>query len=103
MRPITVDVVGAGNSSLIPLDLYQRPFNVTLVVEIVSGAINATVQYTGDDIFNPAVTPVWFDHADLVNEVAAANGTIISPVTAVRLANADTGTARLRVLQAGAV
>lgn len=104
MRPITVSVVGAGNSSPIPLDLYITPFELTLQISIVSGAINATLQYTNDDVFaagyNPA-TGTWFNHADLVNKVAAAVGTIISPVTAVRLVNADTGTAQLRVTQAG--
>lgn len=104
MRPVTVTVAGAGNSSPIPLDLYITPFELTLQISIVSGAINATVQYTNDDVFASGYDPAtgnWFNHADLVNEVAAAIGTIISPVTAVRLVNADTGTARLRVTQAG--
>lgn len=102
MRPITVDVVGAANSAVIPLDLYLTPFEVSLGIEVVAGAINATVQYTLDDIWNPAIVPVWTNHADLAGKVAAAVGTIISPVTAVRLVNADVGTARLRVVQAGA-
>lgn len=102
MRPITIDVVGVGESPPIPLDLYLTPFNVSLFVEAPSGAIDATVQYTGDDVFNPAVTLNWTNHADLTNKVAAAVGTIISPVTAVRLVNAAAGTARLRVVQSGA-
>lgn len=106
MRPITVDVVGVGTSSVIPLDLYQRPFNVSLFITVVSGVIDATVEFTGDDVFAVGYNPAagnWHPHADLQNEVAAANGTLISPVTAVRLLNAGVGTARLKVVQAGAV
>jgi hypothetical protein len=102
MRPVTITVAGAGNSPAIPLDIYLTPFNVSLFITVVSGAIDASVEYTGDDIFDPDVTPQWFPHDTLQNEVAAADGTIISPVTAVRLVNADTGTAQLRVVQAGA-
>lgn len=102
MRPITMNVAGAGTSAWIPLDQYQTPFNVSLFLEVVSGAILATVQYTGDNVFDPLVTPVAFDHSDLTAKTAVATGTIISPVTAIRLVNADTGTARLRVVQAGA-
>ncbi len=104
MRPVTVQVVGADESAPIPLDLRLTPFQVSLQISVVSGAIDATVQYTQDDVFasdfDPA-TATWFNHADLVNETAAANGTLISPVTAVRLVNADTGTAQLVVTQAG--
>lgn len=103
MRPLTIEVNGVGNSPPVPLDVYQTPFNISLFVEVVAGAIDATVQYTGDNVFDPSVVPQWFDHAELQNETAAATGTIISPVTAVRLANNDTGTARLRIVQAGAV
>lgn len=105
MRPVTVSVVGVGNSPVIPLDLYLTPFNVSLQVRDVAGAVDMTVQYTNDDVFagtfNPA-TATWFDHADLTNQVGPAVGTIISPVTAVRLVNAGVGTAELRVVQAGA-
>lgn len=101
MRPVVVQVAGAGNSDPIPLDIYLTPFHVSLFISIASGAINATVQYTGDNVFDSTVTPVWHDHVDLQNEIAATDGTIISPVRAVRLVNADTGTARLTVIQAG--
>lgn len=104
MRPVTVDAVGAVTTNPIPLNWRKTPHNVTLQVSVVSGVINATVQYTADDIrvagWDPA-TANWFNHADLTAKTALSVGTIISPVTAVRMTNADTGTARLTIVSAG--
>lgn len=102
MRPISISVTGTASSAAVPLDQYQTPFNVSLRVQIGSGAILATVQYTFDDVFDAAVTPSWVNHTDLTALIAAAIGSFISPVRAVRLSNADTGTAILLIQQAGA-
>lgn len=105
MRPITMLVVGAATSVPIVLDQYLTPFNVSLTVSAPSGAIVATVQYTNDDVFAAGYNPAlgqWFDHADLTAVVALSAGTLISPVSAVRLVNAGAGTAQLIVRQAGA-
>jgi hypothetical protein len=102
MRPVRVLCVGAVTSSIVPLDQYQTPFNVSLVIAVVSGAISVTVSYTFDDVFDSTVTPAWTNHADLTTKTAAAIGTFISPVRAVRMVNTDTGTAALTILQAGA-
>jgi len=95
----TTDV---GASPPLPLDLYLDPFNASLFID-VSGTVNVTVQYTGDDDVLTSSGPfVWFDHSDLTGETADAVGTIISPVTAVRLVtNSGTGSAEFTVLQAG--
>lgn len=106
MRPIYVDAVGVETTDPVPLDVYQRPFNVTLTVAVISGVVDATVEYTTDDIWAEDYDPTtgnWQAHADLTNIAATSYGTIISPVTAVRMVNAGTGTAQLVVLQAGAV
>lgn len=104
MRPIRLNIVGAATSAPVPLDIYTSPFEVTLAIEIVSGAISATVQYTFDNVwavgYNPA-TGSWNDHTDLTAKTAKANGTLVSGATAVRLVNADTGTAQLVVIQSG--
>lgn len=104
MRAISVSAVGAVASVPVPLDKYISPFSVSLFIEIGAGAINATVEYTSDDVFavgyNPA-TGSWYEHTDLIDKIAKANGTLISPASAVRIVNTDTGTAILRVLQAG--
>jgi hypothetical protein len=95
-------VTGTNVSSPLPLDQYQTPFNVSLSIQIGAGAILATAQYTFDDVFDSTVTPAWINHVDLTAKVAAAVGSFISPVKAVRLSNADTGTAIMIVMQAGA-
>lgn len=99
---VTVGTTDVGASAPVPLDLYLEPFNVSLFID-VTGTVDVTVQYTGDDDVLTSVGPfVWFNHTDLTNETADTVGTIISPVTAVRLlTNSGTGTAQLTVLQAG--
>lgn len=100
---VTVGTTAVGASQPLPLDLYLDPFNTSLFID-VTGTVNVTVQYTGDDNVLTSVGPfVWYDHADLTGETADTVGTIISPVTAVRLlTNSGTGSAELTVLQAGA-
>lgn len=104
MRPVTVTVVGVGNSPPIPLDQYLTPFQVSLQVVDIAGAVDMTVEYTNDDVFAVGYDPNtgnWFPHTDLTNQAGLAVGTIISPVSAVRLVNGDVGTAQLIVRQAG--
>lgn len=105
MRPITRSLTGVGNDVPIPLDIYLTPFNVSIQVT-VTGTITYSVQWTQDDVFatgyNPA-TGNWF--AAAANLTAATDneaGSLVSPVTAVRLiTTAGTGTAAMRVVQAG--
>lgn len=104
MRPTSVTVVGAATSVPIPLNYHSTPFNVTLQVSVVSGVIDATVQYTNDDIRAEGWTPAggnWFNHVDLTNVAALSDGTLISPVSAIRLVNAAAGTAKLDIRSAG--
>lgn len=91
-----------GASEPLPLDLYLEPFSASLFLD-VTGTVNVTAQYTGDDDVLTSTGPfVWFDHADLTSKSADSVGTIVSPVTAVRLVtNSGTGSAQLTVLQAG--
>jgi len=93
---------GVGASQPIPLDLYIDPFDVSLFVDI-TGTVDVTVEYTGDaDVLTSSGPFLWFAHVDLTNVTADDVGTIISPVTAVRLlTNSGTGSAELTALQAG--
>lgn len=108
MRPITRALTGVGNDVPVPMDLYQRPFNVSIAVAVSGAAITYSVQWTQDDVwasgYNPA-TGNWFAAAgNLTGAVDNEAGSIISPVTAIRLiTTAGTGTATMRVVQAGAV
>lgn len=103
MRPITLSQTGVGNSVPIPVDIYLTPFNVTLAVE-VTGTVTYSVAWTTDDVWNtPAGSLNW--NAAAANLTAATTnqvGSLISPVTAIQLqVTAGTGTAMLRVVQAG--
>lgn len=99
---VEVGTTGVGASMPIPLDLYLDPFNVSLYID-VSGTVDVTLEYTGDaDVLTSTGPFVWFAHADLTGVTADDVGTIISPVTAVRLVtNSGTGSAELTVVQAG--
>ena len=94
---------GVGASQPVVVDQYLDPFNVSLFID-VTGTVDVTVQYTGDDDVLTSSGPfVWFNHTDLTAKSADSVGTIISPVRAVRLlTNSGTGSAELTVLQAGA-
>jgi hypothetical protein len=99
---LTVDTIGVGASPEIPLDQYLTPFNVTLTAEI-AGTANATAQFTTDDVFGGAPGPyTWFPVTSMSGITVTTAGTIISPVTAVRLlTNSGAGTVVFSVLQAG--
>lgn len=108
MRPVTVTTVDASGaakrSTLVPLDIYVSPFNVTLDA-IVSGTVNYDIQYTNDDIwasgYNPA-TGNWVTVTDMNDITAAAVKALVSPVRAVSiLQNSGSGGVTLRVVQAG--
>lgn len=74
-------------------------------VELVSGSANYTVQYTYDDVNNlsTGVTfPLAFDHSVVASKAVTADGSILTPVTGVRLLiNSGTGVLRFRILQSG--
>lgn len=94
---------GVGASAAIALDLYLDPFEVSIFLD-VTGTVDVTAQYTGDADVLTSVGPfLWFNHSDLTNSTADDVGTIISPVTAVRLlTNSGTGSCEVTILQAGA-
>jgi len=103
---LTVDTVSTtltGASQVVPLDLYLNPFNVTVAVEII-GTLNATAQFTLDDIFGGPGPFTWYPITGLVGITSSTAGTLISAVRAVRLlVNTGNGSAQLVVNQSGAV
>lgn len=108
MRPIYVTLSdasgGAKTSDPIPLDQYARP-QISLQVN-VTGTANFTVQQTLDDIFDPAVTPVWVDHPDtaLVGATATAQGNYAYVPKATRIVlNSGNGSVKFDVVQAGLI
>jgi hypothetical protein len=99
---VTVDTVGAGASQEVPIDQYQNPTNVSLF-GTVTGTVNWTAQYTGDNIFDGTGGPYnWVNHSTLVNQTGSAQGTIIGDLTAVRfVTNSGTGSLACVVIQGG--
>lgn len=79
------------------------PVNLGFTVELVSGAVNYTVQYTQDDPNNlmGAAYPIALNTA-LGAQGATSDSTISTPVVATRvLINSGTGVIRCRFVQAG--
>ena len=108
MRPVRLTVSGVGNSDVYAVDTYVSPANWGIAV-VISGTVNAYVQYTFDDVFakafNPA-TATWFFHPSTPSgtpAVANFNGNIAYPCTGIRLSLAagTTGSATITVIQAG--
>jgi hypothetical protein len=102
MRQIVLTQTGAGNSATAPLDIHGRP-DISLQVA-VTGTVNYTVQQTLDNVFDAAITPVWFPHPDpnLVAQTVNRQGNYAYVPAAVRVVvNSGSGSARLTILQSG--
>lgn len=101
---VTVGTTGVGSSRWVPLDQHGPTFQVGLFLEI-TGTINATVQYTGSDVFSPSALTAGFliitDHTSLSAKSANADSNIAYPAGAVRVkTNSGGGTLKLVVRQA---
>ena len=102
MRPSTVSLSAAASSPALPVNLNISPVNIGFGVTLSGGAPNYTVQHTFDDVFDSAVTPVWFNHPTVAALVANADGNYAFPIRAIRLTyNSGAGTAKLTAIQAG--
>jgi hypothetical protein len=94
-------ITGVADADPIMLDHYG-PSEISLQVS-VSGTVTYTVRSTLDDVLDPAVTPVWFDHPDLTAQSASLQANYAFKPRFIQLrVTAGTGTAKLTVLQAGA-
>lgn len=104
MRRQTVTVSSAASSAALPLSYGTRDFGVGFGC-VVSGGASLTykVQHTFDDIFNPSVTPTWFDHSSVVSQTVNKDGNYAFPVAAVRLTVTayTSGSVTLTLLQQG--
>ena len=101
MRRIVLTKTGAGSSAVSPMNLNTSPFNVGIGV-VVSGTVNFSIQHTFDDVFDSAVTPVWFTHPSLTGLTVNTDGNYAFPVSAIKvLVNSGSGTATATLIQAG--
>jgi hypothetical protein len=98
MRRITETVTGVGISPTLPMDFRAQVFNVGFGCEI-TGTATYTVQHTFDDIYNPAITPVWFNHAFVNAATTNQDGNYAFPISAMRLnVTASTGSVTINIL-----
>lgn len=101
MRPIVIAQTGAGSSASAPMNIHTSPFNVGFGV-VVNGTVTYSIQHTFDDVFNAAVTPVWFSHPSVSSLTVNADGNYAFPVRAIKvLVTSGSGTATATLLQAG--
>ncbi len=91
MRPKKVTVSSVAASAWLPVDYKQDPMNLGVGCVLVSGTATYSVEYTFDDVFDTAVTPVAFALSTINAATASANGVINTPVRAIRL-NVTAGT-----------
>ena len=102
---IVVGTNGVGSSEWKTWNwMVDPPLNIGYAVELVSGAVNYTVQYTYDDpnnLMGGVTTPLAFNTI-LLAQTATADSTLSTPFIATRvLINSGTGIIRVRTVQAG--
>lgn len=99
MRPQVVTLISPGTSNWIPVDFYKLPFMISMAVT-VTGSATASVEYTLDDVWDPAVTPVAYQVTGMNAITSNTHGVVDFPVRAVRLtAGPVSGSATLTILQ----
>ena len=99
MRPTRITQTGAGTSTPVVLDIYDR--SQVSVAVAVSGTVNYTVQQTMDNVFDSSITPTWMDVPDpnLVGATTeAASGLPYTPFALRLVVNSGAGSATLSVL-----
>lgn len=100
---LTVGTTGVGASKPIVLDQYISPFNPAFVAE-VTGTVNYDVQYTYDDLFDPAGQGSlnWFSIAALTAQTTTKDSALTAPVSGVRVKiNSGAGSVKLIAKQPG--
>lgn len=105
---VTVGTNGIGASPWQAFSEHTNPFSAGVQI-VVTGTINADIEYTGDDpngplgAFPPApVNPTAFKHATLVAVTANAAGSFSVPCWGWRVrVNSGSGSAKVTVAQSG--
>lgn len=102
---VTVGTNGVGSSEWKIWNwMGKSPMNVSYVIELVSGAVNYTVQYTYDDPNNlqAGATLPLAQTSILGAQAVTSDGSFALPIIATRvLINSGTGVLRCRFVQAG--
>jgi hypothetical protein len=87
MRPQVLTRSAAGATSAFPVDWRQGPpFSIGLGAVVAGGStLTYSIQHTFDDVFDPSVTPFWFDHDVLTAQTTSQDGNYAYPIRAIRL------------------
>jgi hypothetical protein len=108
LKPMTIELgADAVTTPAFMLDYMIAPFQVSVALVSLVGAVDVSLQVAYDDPapFAPGESQVpvfnWFPVADFLNETAAAAAVLTAPVTVFRIVKTGTGTAVVRVIQAG--
>lgn len=101
----TISKTGAGSSSIYAVDYFKCPVNVGIQA-VLTGVATYTVEYTLDDILDPAfnaATATWTGAtADLTGASASKNGLLTVPSRGIRVTIASgAGTVTVTLCQAG--
>lgn len=108
MRPVNINIASAAPTAPVVLDYIANPFSVGLALNFSTGngSGTVTVQYSFDDPYAAYATDYgtnanWINLASLTTKVGDADGSLSSPVRAVR-ANCtvyNSGVIKFTVLQ----
>lgn len=104
MRPSQTTTSGVSISAIVPVDIYC-PSSDKGVFVVVTGTVTYTVQITADDVFDPSITPIWFNvdataNANLIAATTSQQGTIDTPCRAIRVnQTAGAGSTRAVIVQ----
>lgn len=100
-RYVYLSAGGTGGKDAITLDHLSNQFQVTINVDIVSGATTYGLEFTTDDMSGNPANFRWLTDSDFPNgQTAGKIYKITSPITGVRLNLASiTGETRIAVVQ----
>lgn len=102
MRPVRITQSGAGSTAPVPIDIYQVPTDVTYTGKVVAGAPTYSIEWTTDDVWDPAFNPATATWQAGPANVTAANSTqtnsLVAPVSAIRL-RVTAGTVGVDIVQ----
>ena len=104
MRPIETTIIypSATTTDWWPLDINTPNQVTTISVNLISGTVSYTVQYTNENVFDTTITPLAVSHpvAALVGATASQTGSTTTLMRAVRLVIASgSGSVRVTVTQ----
>jgi hypothetical protein len=92
--------------AIIPLDIHRGAFNVGVGIVKVSGAPTTNVEITFQNPLENGAVPAnftWYPITALTSVSTTVFGAITTPCHALRVRQADTGDARVFVIQSGLV